>query len=70
MTQAPNSNQLWPADFTEEAIVWQAVGILMRRYDLEAADALEMLRKMANSASKRMSMIAEQIVNRSGGKRA
>ncbi len=63
MTEAAHPRQLWPTDFTEEAMVWQATGILMSRFDLDAERALELVRKISKSTSGRMCVIAEQIIN-------
>jgi AmiR/NasT family two-component response regulator len=65
MTDAASSSALWPAYFTEEAIIWQATGVLMNRFDLDAEQGLELLRTMSESTGTRMRVIAERIVDRS-----
>jgi len=63
MTEATHLSSLWPADWTEEAAVWLAAGILMRRLDLHAWRAFELVRENAESTGMRMCVIAEQIIN-------
>jgi AmiR/NasT family two-component response regulator len=65
MTEATHTNQLWPSNFVEEAVVWQAVGILMQRFDLDGEQALEVLRKRSTSTRTRMCVIAEQVIDHS-----
>lgn len=58
MTDSTNSSQFWPGDLIE-----QATGIIMNRFDLDAAQALEMLRKMSQNTRTQMCVVADQIIN-------
>jgi AmiR/NasT family two-component response regulator len=58
MTDSSNSSQLWPADLIE-----QATGIIMDRFDLDAAHAVEVLQTMSRSTRTQMCLVAEQIIN-------
>jgi AmiR/NasT family two-component response regulator len=53
-----NSDQLWPADLIE-----QATGIIVKRFGLDAAQGLEVLRRMSRNTMTQMCVVAEQIVN-------
>jgi AmiR/NasT family two-component response regulator len=59
MTHSANSSQLWPEDLIEEA-----TGIIMIAFDLDAAQALRVLRRMSRNTGVQMCMVAEQIINR------
>ncbi len=63
MTESAQSRQLWPDDFMHEAVIWQATGIVMSRFDLDVQRALEVLRKIATSSGTELSAIAEQVIN-------
>jgi len=58
MTDSGNSSQLWPGDLIE-----QAIAIIMNRFDLDAAQALKVLRRMSLNTRTQMCVVAEQIVN-------
>jgi AmiR/NasT family two-component response regulator len=58
VTNNTNTNQLWPADLIEKAI-----GIIMNRFDLDAAQALKVLRRMSRAARTQMCVVAERIIN-------
>jgi AmiR/NasT family two-component response regulator len=59
MTDSATSSQLWPEDLIEEA-----TGIIMIAFDLDAAQALRVLRRMSRNTGVQMCMVAEQIINR------
>jgi AmiR/NasT family two-component response regulator len=59
MTDSANSSQLWPEELIEEA-----TGIIMIAFDLDAAQALRVLRRMSRNTGVQMCMVAEQIINR------
>jgi hypothetical protein len=58
MTDSSDSSQLWP-----EVLFEQATGILMNRFDLDAAHALQVLRKMSQNTRTQMCVVAEQLIN-------
>jgi AmiR/NasT family two-component response regulator len=58
MTESADSSQLRPADLIE-----QAIGIVMRRFDLDAAHALQVLQRMSQNTEAHPSVVAEQIIN-------
>ena len=58
MTDSTDSSQLSPEDLIE-----QATGIIMNRFDLEAAQALEVLRRMSQNTRTQMCVIAGQVIN-------
>jgi AmiR/NasT family two-component response regulator len=58
MTDSANSSQLWP-----EELIEQATGIIMNRFDLDAAQALNVLRRMSQNTRTQMCVVAEQIIN-------
>lgn len=58
MTDSTNSSQLWP----EDAIVL-ATEIIRNRFHLDAAQALEVLRRMSQNTRTQMCVIAEQVIN-------
>ena len=58
MTDRANSSQSWPA-----AVIEQAVDIIMDRFDLDAAQALKVLRRMSQNTRTQMCVVAEQIIN-------
>ena len=53
-----DSSQLWP-----EVLFEQATGILMNRFDLDAAHASQVLRKMSQNMRTQVCVVAEQIIN-------
>jgi AmiR/NasT family two-component response regulator len=59
MTDSANSSQLWPEDLIEEA-----TGVIMIAFDLDAAQALQVLRRMSQNTGVQMRVVAEQIINR------
>jgi AmiR/NasT family two-component response regulator len=58
MTDSANSSQLWPKELIE-----QAIGIIMNGFDLNAAQALTLLRRMSQDTRTQMCVVAEQIIN-------
>jgi AmiR/NasT family two-component response regulator len=58
MTNSATSGQLWPQD-----LIRQATGIIMNRFDLDAAHALQVLRKMSQNIRTQMCVVAEQVIN-------
>jgi hypothetical protein len=58
MTDRANSSQSWPA-----ALIEQAIDIIMDRLDLDAAQALKVLRRMSQNTRTQMCVVAEQIIN-------
>ena len=58
MTDNSNSDLLWPQDLIE-----QATGTIMDRFDLDAVQALEVLRRMSRNTTTPMCVVAEQIIN-------
>lgn len=58
MTDSANSSQTWPA-----AVIEQAIGIIMNRFDVDAAQALRMLRRMSRNTRTQICVIAEQVIN-------
>ena len=58
MTDSTNSSQLSPEDLIE-----QATGIIMNRFHLDAAQALEVLRRMSQNTRMQMCVVAEQVIN-------
>lgn len=59
MTHIANSSQFWgPAELIEKA-----TDILMDRRDVDAAQALTVLRKMSQNTRTQMCVVAEQIIN-------
>jgi AmiR/NasT family two-component response regulator len=58
MTDSANSSQLSP-----EELIEQAMGIIMNRFDLDAAQASGLLRRMSQDTRMRMCAVAEQIIN-------
>jgi AmiR/NasT family two-component response regulator len=58
MTDSTGSSQLWPDEFIE-----RATDILMNRFDLDAAQALEVLRRMSQNTRTQMCVIAEQVID-------
>jgi AmiR/NasT family two-component response regulator len=58
MTDSTNQSQLWPEDLIE-----QATAIIMNRFHLDAAQALEVLRRMSQNTRTQMCVIAEQIID-------
>jgi AmiR/NasT family two-component response regulator len=58
MTDSANSNQLSPKDLIE-----QALGIIMNRFDVDAAQALKVLRRMSRETRTQMCVVAEKVIN-------
>jgi AmiR/NasT family two-component response regulator len=58
MTDSAKSSQLWP-----EVLFEQATGILMNRFGLDPAHALQVLRKMSQNTRTQMCVVAEQMIN-------
>jgi AmiR/NasT family two-component response regulator len=58
MTDSVNSSQLWPED-----LIVLATAIIRNRFDLDAAQALEVLRRMSQNTRTQMCVIAEQVIN-------
>ena len=58
MTDSSNSSQFSPEDLIE-----QATGIIMNRFHLDAAQALEVLRRMSQNTRTQMCVLAEQVIN-------
>ena len=58
MTDNTNSDLFRPEDLIE-----QATCIIMNRFDLDAAQALEVLRRMSQNTRTQMCVIAEQVIN-------
>ena len=58
MTDDSNSDLLSPRELID-----QATGILMDRFDLDAVQALELLRRMSRNTKTQMCVIAEQLIN-------
>jgi AmiR/NasT family two-component response regulator len=58
MTDSANPSQLWPG-----ALIEQAIGILMNRFDLDAAQAFKVFRRMSVNTRTQMCVVAEQIIN-------
>jgi hypothetical protein len=59
VTESANTNRLlWPAQVIE-----QATGILMNRFELDARQALKLLRKLSQRERMQMCVIAEQVIN-------
>jgi AmiR/NasT family two-component response regulator len=58
MADSANSSQLSP-----EELIEQAIGIIMNRFDLDAAQALGLFRRMSQDTRTQMCVAAEQIIN-------
>ena len=58
MNDSANSSPPSPKDLIE-----QARGIIMNRFDLDADQALKVLRRMSQATKARMCAVAEQVVN-------
>jgi AmiR/NasT family two-component response regulator len=58
MTDSADSSQLSPKDLIE-----QARGIIMNSLDLNAAQALKVLRRMSLDTRTQMFVVAEQVIN-------
>ena len=58
MTDGGNSSQLWPEDVIE-----QAREIMMNRFDLDAAQALEVLRRMSRNSKTPIRAVAQQEID-------
>lgn len=64
MTDAAFSSAIWPSDFAEEAVIFQAIGVLMKLFELDAEQGLELLRTMSKITGTQVRVIAERIVDR------
>jgi AmiR/NasT family two-component response regulator len=53
MIDSTKANQLWPEDLVE-----RAAGIIMNRFDLDAAQALQVLRKMSQNTRTQICVVA------------
>jgi AmiR/NasT family two-component response regulator len=58
MIDSSNSNLPWPRDLIE-----QALGIIMNRFGLDAAQGLKVLRRMSKNTRTQMCVVAGQIIN-------
>ena len=58
MTDNSNASQLSPGDLLE-----QAIDIIMNRFDIDAAQALKVLRAMSRATRTQMCVIAERLIN-------
>jgi AmiR/NasT family two-component response regulator len=57
MTDSGNPIQLSPKDLIE-----QARGIIMNRFDVDAAQALKVLRRISQETRTQMCVVAEQVI--------
>jgi AmiR/NasT family two-component response regulator len=60
MTDSFNSSRLSPRDLIE-----QARSIIMDRFDLDAVQALKVLRRMSQDTKTQMCVVAEHLINSS-----
>ena len=51
------------SQFRPEELIEQATDIIMNRFDLDAAQALGVLRRMSQDSRTHMCVVAEQIIN-------
>ena len=58
MTDNSNSDLPSPQDLID-----QATGIIMDRFDLDAVQALELLRRMSRKTKTQMCVVAEHLIN-------
>jgi hypothetical protein len=58
MTDNSHASQLSPGDLIE-----QAIDIIMNRFDIDAAQALKVLRAMSRATRTQMCVIAERLIN-------
>jgi AmiR/NasT family two-component response regulator len=58
MTDSASSRQLSPNNLIE-----QAKGIIMNRFDLDAAEGLKVLRRMSQDTRTQMCVVAEQVIS-------
>jgi AmiR/NasT family two-component response regulator len=58
MTDSADSSQFSPKDLIE-----QAIGMIMNRFDLDAAQALKVLRRASQETRMQMCVVAEQLIN-------
>jgi AmiR/NasT family two-component response regulator len=58
MTNNTDSNPFMAKDLIE-----QATGIIMERFDLDAAGAVAVLRRMSRNTSTQMCVVAAQVIN-------
>lgn len=52
-----------PSQLSPEDLIEQATDIIMNRFHLDAAQALEVLRRMSQNTRTQMCVIAEQVIN-------
>lgn len=58
MTDSADSSRLGPGEF-----IGQATNIIMNRFDLDAAQALKVLRRMSRETRTQVCVVAEQVIN-------
>jgi AmiR/NasT family two-component response regulator len=58
MTDNSNTSQVSPSDLIE-----QALDIIMNRFDLDAEQALKVLRNISRETRTQMCVVAEQLIN-------
>jgi hypothetical protein len=58
IADSANFGQLWPGEPVE-----QAADIIMNRFDLDEAQALEVLRRMSQNSGTQMCVVAEQLIS-------
>jgi hypothetical protein len=58
MTDSADSSQFSPKDLIE-----QAIGMIRNRFDLDAAQALKVLRRASQETRMQMCVVAEQLIN-------
>jgi ANTAR domain len=56
-----NNTDSYP--FVARDLIEEAQGILMERFDLDAASALAVLRRMSQNTSTQMCVVAAQVIN-------
>jgi len=57
------TNDTNPNLFAARDLIEQATGIIMERFDLDAAGALAVLRRMSQNTSTQMCVVAAQVIN-------
>jgi hypothetical protein len=60
MTDSADSSQPWPEDLIH---IEHAMDIIMNRFHVDAAQALEVLDRMSQNTRTHMCVVAEQIIN-------
>jgi hypothetical protein len=58
MTNNIDSSPPWPGN-----LITEATAIIMDRFDLDAVQALELLRKMSHNTGTQICVVAEQVIN-------